>query len=68
MRAKWCCSSPLARAATLDVCASGCTYDPVVAAIDDATDGDTIQVGPGTYLRGAIQVGVDGTIGELLGF
>ena len=38
-----------AQAATLDVCPSGCTYDTIQAAIDDAADGDTITVAAGSY-------------------
>jgi hypothetical protein len=38
-----------ARAATLDVCPSGCTYSSIQAAIDAASTGDTITIGAGTY-------------------
>ena len=38
-----------AEAATWDVCPSGCTYDTIQAAIDDAADGDTITVAAGSY-------------------
>lgn len=40
-----------AAAATHTVCASGCDFTTIQAAIDDAgtADGDTIAVGPGTY-------------------
>ena len=38
-----------ASAATRDVCASGCSYATVQAAVDAATAGDTISVAAGTY-------------------
>jgi hypothetical protein len=39
-------------AATLNVCPSGCAYSQLAAAVADARSGDTIRVGPGTYLGG----------------
>lgn len=39
---------------TADVCASGCMYDSIQAAIDDASDGDTIIVGDGIYNENVI--------------
>lgn len=38
-----------ARAATYDVCSSGCTYSSINKALTEASDGATIMVGPGTY-------------------
>lgn len=38
-----------AHAATLNVCASGCTYKSINDALAAAASGDTIHVGPGTY-------------------
>jgi len=40
---------PPAHAATLTVCASGCSYDSIQEAIDAAATGDTIAIAPGTY-------------------
>jgi len=39
----------LASAATRTVCASGCDYDTIQAAVTAAVDGDVIEVGAGTY-------------------
>ncbi len=36
-------------AATITVCASGCDYTTIQAAVDAANDGDVIDVYPGTY-------------------
>jgi hypothetical protein len=41
--------SATASAATHNVCPSGCTYTTIQAAIDAASDGDTINVAAGTY-------------------
>jgi pectin methylesterase-like acyl-CoA thioesterase len=38
-----------ASAATLTVCPSGCTYTTIQDALDAASTGDTIGIGPGTY-------------------
>ncbi|HSK23017.1 MAG TPA: S-layer homology domain-containing protein [Egicoccus sp.] len=38
-----------ATAATISVCASGCDFTSIQAAIDDADAGDTILVGPGDH-------------------
>ena len=38
-----------AAADTLDVCQDGCTYSSIQSAIDAASDGDRIEIGPGTY-------------------
>jgi len=40
---------PVARAATLTVCASGCDHTSINAALAVASSGDTITVGPGLY-------------------
>ncbi len=37
------------QAALLDVCPSGCTYSSIQEAITASSDGDTIEVGDGTY-------------------
>jgi hypothetical protein len=42
-------SAGIASASTLDVCASGCTYSTIGAAVAAANANDTISVGPGTY-------------------
>ena len=41
-----------ASAATLTVCPSGCSYSQIGPAVAAAKSGDTIRVGPGTYLGG----------------
>ena len=41
-----------ASAATLTVCPSGCQYSQIGPAVAAASNGDTIQVGPGTYQGG----------------
>lgn len=45
-----------ARAATYDVCSSGCTYTSINAALTAASPGATIKVGPGTYGLGTSDV------------
>jgi len=40
------------KAATITVCADGCNYSTIQAAINAANPGDTIEVGPGTYIEG----------------
>lgn len=59
-----------AQAATLDVCPSGCTYATIQEAIDAASEGDTITVGPGTYYPAATimvnkPVSIIGPVAEL---
>jgi hypothetical protein len=46
-----------ASAATLTVCPSGCQYSQIGPAVAAASNGDTIQVGPGTY-QGGITIDV----------
>jgi hypothetical protein len=46
-----------ANAAQLTVCPSGCQYTTIAAALAAAHDGDTIAVGPGTYV-GNVTIGV----------
>ena len=41
-----------ASASTLSVCQRGCTYTEIGPAVAAAGDGDTVSVGPGTYLGG----------------
>jgi len=45
-----------ARAATYDVCPSGCAYTSINAALAPAASGATIKVGPGTYGPGTSDV------------
>ena len=45
-----------ARAATITVCASGCDYTTIQAAVDAAATGDTISVAAGTY-TGNVTIG-----------
>jgi hypothetical protein len=40
-----------ASAATLTVCANGCQYTTITAALAAASDGDEIVIGPGTYVE-----------------
>ena len=51
-----------AQAATLDVCASGCSYASIQAAVNAAAPGDVIDVQAGTYGRVAVSAGQDLTI------
>ena len=52
---------------TLDVCQSGCTYSSIQDAINAASNGDRIEIGPGTYYEN-LQVGTpDLTIVGLAG-
>ena len=44
-----CCCALTVQAETITVCASGCDYTSIQAAVDAASDYDTIEVGPGTY-------------------
>ena len=46
-----------AEAAIRDVCPSSCTYASIQAAVDAAAPGDTIDIGPGTYIE-VVQVDV----------
>lgn len=50
-----------ATATTLDVCAHGCPYSQLSAAVGAASNGDVIRVAPGTY-TGGITVDVSVTI------
>ncbi|MEM8996535.1 MAG: hypothetical protein AAGF23_17240 [Acidobacteriota bacterium] len=45
-----------AGAATLDVCASGCTYSSVATAIASAASGDTVELANQTFYEGGITV------------
>ncbi len=52
----------VASAATLDVCASGCTYDSIQDAVDAASAGDVIELDPETFNEGGIDVDLNLTI------
>ena len=39
------------KAVTLDVCPADCTYSTIQSAVDVAASGDTITIGPGTYVE-----------------
>jgi hypothetical protein len=47
----WLGATP-ASAATLTVCRSGCAYTQIGPAVAAASSGDTVSIGPGTYLGG----------------
>ena len=47
-------SSVTASADTITVCASGCDYTSINAAIDAASDGDVIQLAAETYFEGQV--------------
>ncbi|MEM6453926.1 MAG: hypothetical protein AAF772_02415 [Acidobacteriota bacterium] len=49
-------------AATLDVCASGCTYATVAGAVAAAGAGDTIELAAETFVEGSITLDKDLTI------
>ncbi|MGH7789743.1 MAG: choice-of-anchor Q domain-containing protein [Candidatus Binatia bacterium] len=55
-------SASPAGAATLTVCASGCDYSTVGAALAASDDGDTVQVSAGTYAEGVFEVGTSITL------
>src|SRR5690242_16342703 len=48
---------PDASAATLDVCASGCSYKTIQSAVNRAKAGDTISIGAGTYFENVMLPG-----------
>ena len=58
--------SSLAHANTLTVCASGCDYTSINAAIDNAQNGDVIQLAAETYREGET-IDTDGKAITLLG-
>ncbi|MCH2133806.1 MAG: S8 family serine peptidase [Phycisphaerales bacterium] len=51
---------------TLDVCPSGCTYSSLQDAINAASNGDTITVGPGVYTGAPLTPAVMQTYGKQL--
>ena len=59
-------SSATAIAEIRTVCASGCQYTSINAAIDDASDGDVIQLSAETYTEGEV-IDTDGKAITLLG-
>jgi hypothetical protein len=56
-----------ASAATATVCASGCDFSTITAAVTAANPGDTILVGPGTYYESNILINKPLTIEGLPG-
>ncbi len=48
---------PLVLAATLDVCPTSCPYSTIQGAVNAAASGDTIEIGPGTYVE-VVQVNI----------
>ena len=55
--------STLACSDTLTVCSSGCDYTDIQSAIDDASDGDVIEIAAGTYSTSSL--GYLDTLGHL---
>lgn len=49
-------------AATHTVCASGCDYSSIQAAVNAASDGDTLSLSPETFNEGDIDLDIDLTI------
>lgn len=48
--------TPAAQAAILTVCASGCDYSSIQAAVDAASDGDVLRLSPETFTEGDILI------------
>lgn len=48
-----------AQAATLTVCASGCNYTTIAAALAAASAGDTISIGSGTFSESGLSIAVN---------
>jgi len=53
----WALAPGIGQAATLDVCATACTYSSIQAAVDAAAPGGTIDIQAGTY-AGDVDVSV----------
>ncbi|MEM8930105.1 MAG: hypothetical protein AAGE94_02960 [Acidobacteriota bacterium] len=51
-----------ASAATLDVCASGCTYSTVAGAVAAASSGDTVELANETFNEGGLTISADITV------
>ncbi len=57
-----------ASAATRTVCASGCDYTSIQAAVDASSDNDTVELEPETFTEGDISIDVDITLTTSSGF
>ncbi len=58
-------NTPVAEAATIDVCDSGCTYSDITSAIDAATNGDIITVGSDQLITSTVIVNKEVTLDGL---